>query len=289
MAQSSSDRPSSSSSSSTPDDGLVLDLDSIFVGRDFRAESFSQPRWWASGSCYTALVKAGSQKSGSESSPGCCAPGGGGGGGDNGSAKSNGEEEKASSSGGGGGGNGAPTPRDLVWHDVAANTTKTYVSSDLLIPPGHDAPLAVDDYALSPDKSRLLIFTNSRKVWRKKTRGDYWVLDITARDLRQLGGWTAKPSSLMFATFSPCGNKVAYVMGNNLYVQGEKREGRRSSAEWESMEGGKHPISRSFSSDVVFLFSSTICLIVVFVPSRHVNLKFTKNAHQMCTPSKSRR
>ena len=39
---------------------LILDLDSIFVGKDFRAESFSQPRWWASGSCYTALVKANS-------------------------------------------------------------------------------------------------------------------------------------------------------------------------------------------------------------------------------------
>jgi dipeptidyl-peptidase-4 len=56
----------------------------------------------------------------------------------------------------------------------------------------------------------MLIFTNSRKVWRKKTRGDYWVLDITARDLRQLGGAViqTQPSSLMFATFSPSGDKV---------------------------------------------------------------------------------
>lgn len=196
---------------------LVLNLDSIFVGRDFRAESFSQPRWWASGSCYTALVKSGSNGSGRTTGPGISASGTAvsssinGGGGGVAPPKSNGAEaEKSSSS--------APT-RDLVWHDVATNTTKTYVSSDLLVPPGHDAPLSVDDYALSSDKSRLLIFTNSRKVWRKKTRGDYWVLDITARDLRQLGGWNTKPSSLMFATFSPCGNKVAFVMGNNLYAQ----------------------------------------------------------------------
>ena len=184
---------------------LDLNLDSIFVGRDFRSESFSQPRWWASGSCYTALVKSGSNGAAGRTGPGisataavACAINGGG----VAPPKSN----------------GAPT-RDLVWHDVATNTTKTYVSSDLLVPPDHDAPLSVDDYALSSDKSRLLIFTNSRKVWRKKTRGDYWVLDITARDLRQLGGWNTKPSSLMFATFSPCGNKVAFVMGNNLYVQ----------------------------------------------------------------------
>eukprot|EP00579_Thalassiosira_antarctica_P005271 CAMPEP_0201897602 /NCGR_PEP_ID=MMETSP0902-20130614/46878_1 /ASSEMBLY_ACC=CAM_ASM_000551 /TAXON_ID=420261 /ORGANISM="Thalassiosira antarctica, Strain CCMP982" /LENGTH=825 /DNA_ID=CAMNT_0048430509 /DNA_START=64 /DNA_END=2541 /DNA_ORIENTATION=+ len=191
---------------------LILNIDSIFVGRDFRVESFSQPRWWASGSCYTALVKTGSNGTGradhgvSANSMGINSSNG-----SDTASKLNGEAEKSSSS-------SAPT-RDLVWHDVATNTTETYVSSDLLIPPGHDAPLAVDDYALSPDKSRLLVFTNSRKVWRKKTRGDYWVLDITARDLRQLGGFFAKPSSLMFATFSPCGNKVAYVMGNNLYVQ----------------------------------------------------------------------
>lgn len=198
-----------------PPSPISLDLDSIFVSKDFRVESFSQPRWWASGSCYTALVNSGSSVNGvgpGHTRLGLGIPANDAGANTSGGVtyKSNvGEAEKSSS---------APT-RDLVWHDVATNTTKTYVSSDLLIPPGHDAPLSVDDYALSSDKSRLLIFTNSRKVWRKKTRGDYWVLDITARDLRQLGGWNTKPSSLMFATFSPCGNKVAYVMGNNLYVQ----------------------------------------------------------------------
>ena len=214
---------------------LILDLDSIFVGKDFRAESFSQPRWWASGSCYTALIKSGTVNNINGSS--ICGISDGSGGilrTDGSVAASNGTLVNGGSGSAGSmtissskmngnsnnnvNNNSAPT-RDLVWHDVSTNTTKTYVSSDLLIPPGHDTPLSVDDYALSPDKSRLLIFTNSRKVWRKKTRGDYWVLDITARDLRQLGGWSTKPSSLMFATFSPCGNKVAYVMGNNLYVQ----------------------------------------------------------------------
>jgi len=195
--------PPASSPASAQDDGLTLTVDSIFVGKEFRTESFSQQRWWETGSCYTALVKAGKKPitdlRGSNN--------------DVSSSTKESDTAKTSSSGGG------PPRRDLVWHDVATNTTETYVSSDLLIPPGLDTPLPVDDYTLSPDKSRLLIFTNSQKVWRKKTRGDYWVLDITARDLRQLGGWNAKPSSLMFATFSPCGNKVAYVSGNNLYVQ----------------------------------------------------------------------
>ena len=57
-----------------------------------------------------------------------------------------------------------------------------------LIPPGEVAPLHVDDYALSKDRARLLIFTNSRRVWRQNTRGDYWVLDRATRELRKLGG-----------------------------------------------------------------------------------------------------
>lgn len=188
---------------------ISLDLDSIFASKEFRVESLADQRIsWASGSCYTALVKSGSNPTSlgrtdpaiSDAAANL---------GDVASKSNVGDSQKSSST----------RTHDLVWHDVATNTTKTYVSSDLLIPPGHDTPLSIDDYALSPDKSRLLIFTNSRKVWRKKTRGDYWVLDITARDIRQLGGWNIKPSSLMFATFSPCGDKVAYVLGNNLYVQ----------------------------------------------------------------------
>ena len=205
MTETHSSTNSSAASSQSSKPPLKLDIDSIFVGKDFRAESFSQPRWWDFGSCYTALLKSGSHRRDSSTADA-----------KNGNSKSYQGDADAKS----------PSPslhqpptRDLVWHDVSTNITETYVSSDLLIPPGLDTPLAVDDYALSPDKSRLLIFTNSQKVWRKKTRGDYWVLDITARDLRQLGGWNAKPSSLMFATFSPCGNKVAYVSGNNLYVQ----------------------------------------------------------------------
>ena len=93
-----------------------------------------------------------------------------------------------------------------------------------LIPPGEGSPLAVHDYALSKDRARLLIFTNSKRVWRQNTRGDYWVLDRASRELRKLGG-DAAPSSLMFAKLAPVGPRAAYVRGNNLYVE-DLRDGR---------------------------------------------------------------
>ncbi len=50
-----------------------------------------------------------------------------------------------------------------------------------LVPPGAKTPLDIDDYAWSADGRRLLIFTNTKKVWRQNTRGDYWVLDVGQR------------------------------------------------------------------------------------------------------------
>ena len=80
--------------------------------------------------------------------------------------------------------------------------------------------LDVDDYSWSSDGRRLLIFTNTKKVWRQNTRGDYWVLDVANGTTapKKLGG-DAPEASLMFAKFSPDGVRVAYVRQNNLYVE----------------------------------------------------------------------
>ena len=93
------------------------------------------------------------------------------------------------------------------------------VAARQLVPPGADAPLDVEEYAWSPDGKKALIFTNTQPVWRLNTRGDYWVLDREGGKLRKLGGANAKPSTLMFAKFSPDGGRVAYVRENNLYVE----------------------------------------------------------------------
>jgi dipeptidyl-peptidase-4 len=107
---------------------------------------------------------------------------------------------------------------DIVRYETATAQREVMVSASQLIPPGSDKPLAIQDYALSEDLSRILIFTNSKRVWRQNTRGDYWVLDPKTGALRKLGNG-GPPSSLMFAKFSPDGSKVAYVRFNNIYVE----------------------------------------------------------------------
>ena len=109
--------------------------------------------------------------------------------------------------------------QDIVQYDVETGRRVVLVSARQLTPQGGDGPLEVEDYAWSPDQRMLLVFTNTQPVWRLNTRGDYWVLDRTSGSLRQLGGREAKPSTLMFAKFSPDGGRVAYVRENNLYVE----------------------------------------------------------------------
>ena len=107
---------------------------------------------------------------------------------------------------------------EIVRYDAKSGARTILVSAAQLTPKGRPGPLDIDDYAWSRDSRRLLVFTNTRKVWRQNTRGDYWVLDPGSGALRQLGGGAPK-TSLMFAKFSPDGSRAGYVRGNNLYVE----------------------------------------------------------------------
>jgi dipeptidyl-peptidase-4 len=108
--------------------------------------------------------------------------------------------------------------QDIVRYDAATGARQILVPSARLTPPGQTAPMEIEDYVWSADHQRLLVFTNSRQVWRTNSRGDYWLLDRTSGALRRLGAF-ARPSTLMFAKFSPEGTRVGYVVENNLYVE----------------------------------------------------------------------
>lgn len=107
---------------------------------------------------------------------------------------------------------------DIVRYDTATGARSILVPASRMIPEGIKTPLPIENYQMSPDGHRVLIFTNSKTVWRQATRGDYWVLDLMKGTLRKLGG-DVPPSSLMFAKFSPDNSKVGYVHANNVYVE----------------------------------------------------------------------
>lgn len=87
-----------------------------------------------------------------------------------------------------------------------------------LVPAGKTAPLNVRNFFLSPDESKLLIYTNSARVWRYDTRGDYWLLDLKDNKLIQAGRGLP-PGSMLYAKFSPDGSRLAYVSRHNIYLE----------------------------------------------------------------------
>jgi dipeptidyl-peptidase-4 len=108
--------------------------------------------------------------------------------------------------------------QEIIRYDAATGERTVLVSAKQLTPAGGKAPLPIEDYVWSDDNAQLLIFTNTKKVWRYHTRGDYWVLNLKSGKLQQLGK-SLEPSTLMFAKFSPDGTRVGYVSKQNVYVE----------------------------------------------------------------------
>jgi dipeptidyl-peptidase 4 len=157
---------------------LAGTLDRLFNKRDFDTERFGPARWTDGGRSYTTLE------------PSASFP------------KTNDEG----------------SPRDIVLYDTASGHRQVAVSASALVPSPGSNPLLIEDYAWSQDNQTLLVYTNSRKVWRRNTRGDYWILQLSTGKLKKLGG-DRPESSLMFAKLSPNGRTAAWVYDNNLYLE----------------------------------------------------------------------
>ncbi len=114
--------------------------------------------------------------------------------------------------------NTASKGNDIVAYDAESGARKVLVNAKQLIPAGASKPLSIANYIWSDDNSKLLVFTNTRKVWRQNSRGDYWVLNLANGKLTQLGKGLEE-ATLMFAKFSPDGGRVAYVSKLNIYAE----------------------------------------------------------------------
>ncbi len=108
---------------------------------------------------------------------------------------------------------------DLVAYDTLSGNRSVLVPAADLKPKDAPSSLTMDSYTWSADHKQLLLFANTQRVWRRNTRGDFWVLTLATHQLIKLGGPAAAPASLMFAKFSPDGHTVAYVRENNLYAE----------------------------------------------------------------------
>jgi len=80
--------------------------------------------------------------------------------------------------------------KDLYDWNPETDEQTLLLSAEKFIPKYSDKPLKLENQqnlTWSPDEKKLLIYTNTQKVWRVNSRGDYWFLDLETFDLQQLG------------------------------------------------------------------------------------------------------
>ncbi|MCX2678636.1 S9 family peptidase [Galbibacter sp. EGI 63066] len=106
----------------------------------------------------------------------------------------------------------------LIKHISRNNKKSLYLPAEKIRPKGKGISLRIENFTLSPDGTKVLIFTNSSRVWRSNTKGDYWVYDFDTGKLQQIGK-DFSASSLMFAKFSEDNAFVAYVHDFNIYKE----------------------------------------------------------------------
>jgi dipeptidyl-peptidase-4 len=181
------------------DDPAQLSVERIFGEKDFRTKSFGPFKWLDQGDAYTSLEEL-EENSGT-------------------SSENAAKQETTHDPHGKSADEEEPKPRQqLLRYGTQTGEYKVLVTAEQLTPPGADQPLSIDNYEWSEQKTKLLLFTNTVQVWRRNTKGDYWVLDLKSDTLQKVAA-DADESTLMFAKFSPSGDQVAYVRENNIYIE----------------------------------------------------------------------
>ncbi len=102
-------------------------------------------------------------------------------------------------------------------------------------------PIDVKNYSFSPDETMLFFTIESEKVYRRSSIERNFVYHIKTKKVEEL----SSNGKQMFATFSPIGNKVAFVRDNNLFIKnldsgseikittdGKKNEIKNGWADW---------------------------------------------------------
>lgn len=105
----------------------------------------------------------------------------------------------------------------ITEYSISDQSETVVVPNEWLTPNGEE-PLSIRDFSFYEEGQKLLIYTNTKRVWRLDTQGDYWVLDLDSKKLQQIGIGLPE-SSLRFAKISPDGKKAAYVSEYNLFVE----------------------------------------------------------------------
>jgi len=106
---------------------------------------------------------------------------------------------------------------EFVRYDVKTGERSVMIPAWRLIPPGHSAPININDFSFTSNNSHALFYTNTVSQVFGGHKGDYWVLDMLLWDWYKVGK-DLPGQSLQMAKFSPDGRMVSFIFENNIYI-----------------------------------------------------------------------
>ncbi len=102
-----------------------------------------------------------------------------------------------------------------VYDYATGDYVSTIVTSAELIPEGDSTPVPISSYELSDNEARILFTADEEAIYRHSSKAYYYIYDIASRKLIPLSNGEKQ----RLATFSPDGNKVAFVRDNNIFIR----------------------------------------------------------------------
>lgn len=103
----------------------------------------------------------------------------------------------------------------LVFSTATGEVSDTLILGEKLIPADKKSTIPISSYHFNTDESKLLISTESTKIYRRSSKAINYVYDLKSKKLNLM----VEGDKQSYATFSPDGSKVGFVRENNLYVK----------------------------------------------------------------------
>ena len=98
-----------------------------------------------------------------------------------------------------------------------------------------DRIVPIQDYAFGDAGDKVLIYTDSKEVWRTNTKGFYYVYDLNTQALTPIAD--RDDGYQMFAKFNPSATQVAFVRNRDLHVV-DLETGTETALTTDGSEGG---------------------------------------------------
>ncbi len=91
----------------------------------------------------------------------------------------------------------------------------------------------IDDFIISPDEKKILIQTNTKKIYRRSFKADYYIYNISTKKLEKLSSSGSEQTPI----FSPNSKMIAYVRNNNIFLVDLRKDAQESQVTFDGKQG----------------------------------------------------